>query len=165
MEDEAKVLVAEQDGIVAFRVIGRATFKISTELRTFAEKALAGDAIGIIVDLSKCTGMDSTFMGVLAMIALRGRGKVNLVLVNANEMHRNLLDGIGVSMVWNYAEEPVPDVSWETLCRAAVGVAETNSETGRTILEAHRTLMELTPENVPKFKNVVEMMTNELENS
>jgi anti-anti-sigma regulatory factor len=164
--EEAKVLVASQAGVVAIRVIGRATFKVSTKLRAFAEAAFAAGVTDIIVDLSACASMDSTFMGVLAMIGIRGRERTNLVLVNANEAHRNLLDGIGVSMVWRYADEAVPEVSWETLCRVAADTAAPlDKETGATVLDAHRTLMELTPENVPKFKNVVDMVAKELENS
>jgi anti-anti-sigma factor len=159
--EEAKVLVARHDTVVAIRVVGRASFKVSSELRAFAEKAFAEGVTSVVVDLSECISMDSTFMGVLAMIGLRGRNRANLVLVNADESHRDLLDGIGVSMVWTYADEPVPEVSWETLCKAAAGTAEAE-DVGQTILDAHRTLMELTPENIPKFKNVVDMVSKEL---
>lgn len=158
---EAQIQVAKSRSVLVIRVIGRATFKVGRELREYALAELKAMPAEIIVDLEQCEGMDSTFMGVLAMIGLNGRGKANLVLVNANEQHRRLLDGIGVSKVWTYAEEPVPDADWKTLCMAAEGAADM-AACGRTVLEAHKTLMELDAENIPKFKNVVDLLSAEL---
>ncbi len=158
---EAQILVASQGGVVQVRVVGRATFKISHALRAFAQQAFGQDTSSIIVDLSACQGMDSTFMGVLAMIGLEGRGRCQLLIVNASAAHVELLDSIGVSRLWQFVGEPVADVTWTTLCEAASGATDVG-EAAPTILEAHRALMELTPENIPKFKNVVDLLAAEM---
>ena len=168
---EAQVLVATHEGILQIRVLGRATFKVSHDLREFALKLFQEKPAdprkacsSIIIDLSACEGMDSTFMGVMAMIGLERYDTVDLLIVNANASHRQLLDSIGVSLIWTYAKETVSDVSWESLCEAAVGAVDMSAVSG-TVLAAHKALMDLTPENVPKFKDVVELLSAEIENS
>ena len=159
---EAQILVARQDDVVGVRVLGRATFKVSRELRTFGMQILEEQISGIIVDLSECQGMDSTFIGVLAMIGLQGRGKTDVVVVNASAAHRELLDGIGVSRLCKFAREPVQDVTWRNLCEAAAGAVDM-SGAASTVLAAHRTLMDLDPANIPKFKDVVELLSAEVQ--
>jgi anti-anti-sigma factor len=159
---EAQVLAARYENIVVFRVQGRVTFKVSTEFREYAVKAFEDGIRCLILDLSGCVTMDSTFMGVLAMIGIEGRRRtVQLLIVNAEESHRKLLDGIGVSRVWNFSDTPVPQVSFATLCEAAKG-AVSMGDVAELVLEAHQTLMDLDEANVPKFKNVVELLSLEL---
>jgi len=156
---EAQILVAEHDGVFGIRAVGRATFKVGRDLRSFGVKAVARGAKAIILDLADCQGMDSTFIGVLAMIGLETKGQADLVVVNASDALRQLLEGIGLSKIWRFAEEAVPAGSWNGLCRAAGG-----SSMGETVLAAHLALMELDPENVPKFRDVVDLLSAECGN-
>jgi len=161
-QTEAQVLVATQGNVVVFRAIGRVTFKVSTEFREYAVAAFAAGARCLILDLSECVTMDSTFMGVLAMIGIEGRKRqAQLLVINAEASNRKLLDGIGVSRVWTFSEQPVPDVTLSTLCEAAKGAVST-AEVADLVLTAHRTLMELDEANIPKFKNVVDLLSQEL---
>jgi anti-anti-sigma factor len=159
---EAQVLAARYENILVFRVQGRVTFKVSTEFREYAVKAFEDSIRCLILDLSGCITMDSTFMGVLAMIGIEGRRRnVQLLVVNADENHRKLLDGIGVSRVWEFSDTPVPQVNFATLCEAAKG-AVSMGDVAELVLEAHQTLMSLDEANVPKFKNVVDLLSLEL---
>ena len=158
---EAQVLAAMQEGVVQLRVVGRATFKISQHLRDFAINAIEEGVSEIIVELSGCQGMDSTFMGVLAMIGLEGRGSTDVVFVNVSDQHRRLLDSIGVSRLFRFSKKRVRATDWRSICEAADG-AYTGSDVAATVLEAHRALMELDPANVPKFKDVVSMLSDEI---
>jgi len=154
--------VARQGDIVQVQVVGRATYKVSRELQEFGLRALREGAATIIFDLSKCVAMDSTFLGVMAMIGLEARReKRAVIVVNIGKSLRDLLDTIGVSRVVSYAPQPVPEVNWRTLCTAASG-AVAMGELGDTVLRAHQTLMEMDSENVPKFKDVVEMLSVEV---
>lgn len=158
---EAQVLAATHEGVVQLRVVGRATFKISQRLRDFAIRAIEGGASEIIVEFSGCQGMDSTFMGVLAMIGLEGRGRTDIVFVNVGDLHRRLLDSIGVSRLFRFSQKRVCTTDWRSICEAAEG-AYSGSDVTATVLEAHKTLMELDPANVPKFRDVVSMLSDEL---
>lgn len=161
-DSEAQVLAAKCGGVAVFRAVGRVTFKVAPEFRDYAVKAFAEGVRSVILDLSGCVTMDSTFMGVLAMIGIEGRKRqAQLLVVNADESNRNLLDSIGVSRVWTFGETAVPTVNLATLCEAAEGAAPTGA-VGELVLEAHRTLMDLDEANIPKFKNVVELLSKEL---
>ncbi|OGV79715.1 MAG: hypothetical protein A3K19_06440 [Lentisphaerae bacterium RIFOXYB12_FULL_65_16] len=158
---EARVLVATTDEVVQVRVLGRATFKVSQELRDFGVRTVKGGAKRFILDLSECQGMDSTFLGVLAMIGLAGRNQAQFVVVNAAPSIKDLMGGVGLSKLWAYADKPVAPVTWSGLCEAAEGAVSVAGMAG-LVLEAHRSLMDLDPQNVPKFRDVVELLTAEL---
>ena len=63
----------------ALKVIGRATFECVAPLRNLAKELDTAQFKQIDIDLADCQGMDSTFMGVLAMMALRAK-KINAVI-------------------------------------------------------------------------------------
>jgi anti-anti-sigma regulatory factor len=158
---EAQVLVARQGDCVQVRVLGRATFKISQGLGEFGSRAIKEGAARMVIELSACQGLDSTFMGVLAMLGLEARGRTQLVVVNASEQHRRLLAGIGVARLFAFAQEPVPATDWRSLCEAAAGAVRSAQVAG-VVLAAHQTLMELDPANVPVFKDVVQYLKEDL---
>ncbi len=161
---EAQILAATRNNIAAVRIVGRASFKVSEQLRQFGRREIEKGVESIIFDLSECQGMDSTILGVFAMLGLEGRGKTELVVVNASDAVRNSLDVVGVSRLCRFADQTVADLKWSTLCEAAAGAVSTE-ETSETILEAHRTLMNLDEDNVPKFKDVVELLESEIGSS
>jgi hypothetical protein len=96
------------------------------------------------------------------MLGLESRGKCAIVFVNVNPTNRKLLDGLGVSRLFRFASDPVPDVTWSTLCTAAEKTAASR-ETAELVLSAHQTLMDVDAGNIPKFRNVVDMLINEVE--
>ncbi|MFO7821228.1 MAG: STAS domain-containing protein [Lentisphaeria bacterium] len=159
---EAQILVARQGKVAQVRVIGRATFKVSRELREYGLRVIRNGVNSLIFDLSQCRGMDSTFMGVLAMLGLEAKDKAKLVIVNAGPQQRNLLESIGVSRLFDFSDKNMERVTWQNLVEAAAEVSDMG-DVADTILNAHQTLMDLNPENVPKFKDVVEMLTHEVE--
>jgi anti-anti-sigma factor len=161
-EAEAQVLAAVQGDVVVFRPVGRVTFKVSKEFREYVAKVFAAGAKSLILDLADCATMDSTFMGVLAMIGIEGRKRqARLLVVNAGESNRKLLNDIGVSRVWSFSDTPVPETELATLCEAAKGAVST-ADVADLVLAAHQTLMDLDEANIPKFKNVVELLSLEL---
>ena len=159
---EAEIQVAKSGPIAQLRIVGRATFKISRPLREFCIPAIQGGLKRLILDFSGCQGLDSTFMGTLSQIGLEARNRCDMVLINTTPSHRSLLDGLGILFLFRLVDEAVPEVNWRTLCSAADQSVEIKDVAG-TVLAAHQTLMEVNPDNIPKFKNVVEMMVTEVE--
>src|ERR1035437_2270468 len=83
------VLEVARKGATAYlRVLGRATFKVGLVLKQFGTAAIEEGCTRIVLDVSACEGMDSTFMGVLAGMATRlarqARGKMLILDVPAN---------------------------------------------------------------------------------
>ena len=74
--DKVKILVAANDQMAQIRVIGRATFACSSALRNYGLEQIAAGIERMVIDLSACAAMDSTFMGHLAALGLRGRSEM-----------------------------------------------------------------------------------------
>jgi anti-sigma B factor antagonist len=113
----------------------------------------------VVLDLSECIGMDSTFMGVLA--GLSGRLKQNgqaLELINLSKKNTELLATLGVDQViahysHNHGHE-LPDQPAQSLPTASAS----KKDLAETALQAHETLVELSEENRPRFKRVIEYL-------
>ena len=157
---DARIFVSRSDGDCVVKVVGRATFAICPTLRdlvySFDSEPFDG---GVTIDLTECSGMDSTFMGILAMFALKARkaGRV-IKILNASVSNRRLLDGLGLGGLFDFLDgAPAGGEAGEL-----EDGAPPSSSSAETILEAHKTLMEADEGNVDKFKKVVEMVEKEV---
>lgn len=167
-----KVWVALQAPQAFVRVSGRATFKIGTALKQFGQAAVDGGCRLMLFDMTDCTGMDSTFMGVLAGLALRLRRQDGaLHLFNLSERTRGLVGTLGLDQVVGaYAvgqtpEElrPLAETSLRMTTLAAGG--ESKTTTARTMLEAHEQLVEVDAANRPRFKDVLTFLREDLQSA
>jgi anti-sigma B factor antagonist len=164
--ENARLLVAEQGPLILFQLHGRGTLKLCQEFSLYCDDMLVREDIkSVMLDLANCASMDSTFMGIMVKIGIRAKGRLALLVVNANESHHDLLDGVGVSRVWKYVNSPVPELSWATLAAATAGAVKDMAGKSQIILEAHQALMAIDPANIPKFQNVVDMIANETGNN
>ena len=157
----AEIFVSKQGDAYKVKVAGRATFAVGPTLRNLVQR-IDSDSVenGVSIDLSECTGMDSTFMGILAMLALKIRKDKNLVnIVNANNANKKLLDGLGLNKLFTYVETSDKEKQdWEKEEDKEVSF----EENANTVLQAHKTLIETDTSNVEKFKNVVDQVEKEI---
>ncbi|MBP3394718.1 MAG: STAS domain-containing protein [Lentisphaeria bacterium] len=156
----AEVLIASNDGVYSIKVNGRATFECAPPLRSLAKDLENVMFKRVDVDLSACTGMDSTFMGILAMLGLRSK-KIDAVMTifNAGELNKSLLFGLGLKKLFNFSEG---EVSFGAQTGAADGAAD-KIVNAQTVLDAHKTLMDVDEENVKKFEKVVDYVQKDLD--
>jgi anti-sigma B factor antagonist len=145
----------ESSPAVWIRVEGKGTFENSAGLRAFSEQMMEGGRRQFVVDLKNCPAMDSTFMGTLAGIAvrLRDRGDGSLWVLNRNERNSELLEGLGLHMLFADCAPPEPvavdgAVQLEAMADRAV--------TREVMIEAHETCVQVNPDNAAKFKDVLE---------
>ena len=186
----SKILVARSADRGFVRVVGRGSFQNSTCVKAFYQQLLKEGVHGFVVDLGSCTYLDSTFLGILLGLGLKLREAGNglLHILNASPRNLELLRNLGLDRLINIEGTTVPagDVlpggvrggvsSLANGSGAGVtmnGVKEdqfeevpcpipTKSEAAPTILEAHEALMAFDPRNVPKFKDVVEFLREDL---
>lgn len=162
MTNHAEIFVSKEDNAYKVKVVGRATFAVGPTLRNLVQR-IESDAENknISVDLAKCTGMDSTFMGILAMLALKIKEeKRSIQIANADEANQKLLNGLGLNKIFDYVEtkeDEQPD--WKKEENKSVSM-EKNAE---TILQAHKSLIETDTSNVEKFQKVVDQVEKEIE--
>ena len=120
----------------------------------------------LVVDLADCATMDSTFMGTMARLALRLResGQGHLHIVHCGSHNQQLLSGLGLNRIFDIdanGDTPPDCVPLEQALveRSPEEQKKTHTE---TMLEAHQALCEVAPENISRFKNVLDFLKQEL---
>ncbi len=162
------LLVAVADHAAVIKVNGRANFTSSVTFKRLVCELRQRGFDNFVLDLSDCVTMDSTFLGVLAGIALRyvdgkpnDSERLHLDLLNPNERIADLLDNLGVVHLFTVSHQANP-------CTAIFEPVNNNhpapsrEEMSKTCLEAHELLMRLNPENIPKFKDVTLFLAEDL---
>ena len=161
------LLVSVTDQLAIIKIVGRATVASSVSFKRLVNELRDRGFQHFILDLSECATMDSTFLGVLAATALKATGGTEpsrdsgLELLNPNDRVAELLDNLGVAHLFRTSYCPVPNGSKFTVADGASSGA-TREEISRTCLEAHQLLMQINPDNVPKFKDVTQFLAEDL---
>jgi anti-sigma B factor antagonist len=159
---KSDLLITRGANLYNIKVTGRANFEYGLPLRNFA-KSLENDFERIIIDLKACSNMDSTFMGVLAMIGLKAQ-KIGAIveIVNAEENNRQLLAGLGVDKLFLFTKQTVP-VTGQSSELTLNDSDNSRISTAETVVDAHETLMSVDENNIPKFEKVVEFAQQDLD--
>lgn len=162
--------VAVVEPTAFIKIPGRANFTSSVDFKTLVSELRARGVTHFVLDLGDCVTMDSTFLGVLAGLALRcadgaANGapgdKFEMDLVNPNARVADLLDNLGVIHLFKVLQQPVPCTAiFEPVTNDRP--APTKEEISRTCLHAHEVLMRVNPDNIPKFKEVTQFMAEDL---
>jgi anti-sigma B factor antagonist len=155
-------------GLVVVKILGRGSFTNSVELKRLGDYLFerhAGHKPHFIIDLDACTTMDSTFMGVLASVALREKREVadQLIVVNANPQNFRLLHTLGLAhfMDVRTSNEAAPNTD---NARFREAEAEEVPRVDRIIhmIEAHQNLCEIDSENEVRFEGVLKYLNESL---
>jgi hypothetical protein len=121
-----------------------------------------------IADLEDCEIMDSTFMGTLAGIALRLRevGSGGLSVIRPNTRNQQLLENLGLDHLFSFTlPEGIsadPPSSAATTDKPIDNSGIAPAEQQRTVLTAHEALVEASPENEKKFRDVLDLLKQEV---
>ena len=166
-EAAPSLLVATANQIAFVKVVGRANVASSVHFKSLIGHLQEVGFKNYVIDLSECSTMDSTFLGVLIGLVLppaRSRPDPSVIclqLLNPNQRVTDLLDNLGVAHLFAM----IRGVNPEAAALAPVPPTEapaTREEISKTCLEAHQLLMAVNPENVPKFKDVAKFLAEDL---
>lgn len=157
------VLVGERFACV--KVAGRANFAAALDFKTVLQELEKKGFSYLVIELSECPLMDSTFLGVLAASGIRlnpdGDDCISqaIELRNANDRLLELLENLGVLHLFKTCNGDLPRCEQvESSCCQPTREALTQAS-----LEAHQTLMQINPDNVAKFKDVTKFLAEDLE--
>lgn len=165
-----ELLVAVKDANALVCVHGRGTFKMGPALRQFGVGMFEQGCRRLVLDMADCVGMDSTFMGVLAGLALRlaGQPGAGVIMMNLGPKTLVLLQTLGLDRLIRTCEAGAATEALfgeleglEGLCKLDTAGAE-KRENVETMLEAHQDLVTASPANLPKFKNVLDFLSQDL---
>ncbi len=160
MNEDAQLSAVEQDGLAIVRISGRATAKISDALAKYAATLDKKEAKALVLDLRHCETMDSTFMGTIAGIGLNFRGRIPLLVVHASNHVRRLLKGIGVDRMLEFVDAEA--LAEPTAPERQITAETSRQDMARTVLKAHKTLVQIDAGNEEKFRDVIEILEQEM---
>jgi anti-anti-sigma factor len=153
--DNGNVLHACHNDVHVLRFIGDIRYTLSPSIDHFLEEIFTGPKpAGFVIDLTEADSIDSTNLGLLARLALRmQRLDAQRVTIVSN---RADINSVLTSMALDEVFDIINDTGLETDTAQEVPQKNTDRETlSRTLIDAHRALMDLNEHNREMFRDVV----------
>lgn len=169
---DSEILCALVSGgeIALVRIVGRGSHMNVAGFKAFSEKIQGMSGVHkFVLDLDPCETMDSTFLGVLASVALRQKssGCGSLIVLNANTHVQRILKTMGLIHVLDLRQTngvACKDfVDSEGALRPAESPEMSRLDQICVRLQAHRDLADLDPENRVRFESVISFLEHSLE--
>jgi anti-sigma B factor antagonist len=163
----AKLLVLVGEKFACVKISGRANFTSSIDFKTLLSELQAKGYTYFVLDLTDCVLMDSTFLGVLAGFGLKagttadGTGESSIELYRPNARITDLLENLGVLHLFKLSSDEL-NLPGEAATHTPTPCNPSREEVTRACLEAHKTLMEINPGNVARFKDVTQFLAEDL---
>ena len=152
----AIIQVAVADEVACVKIAGPANFAIGVDFKTVVASSCEQGGRVLLLDLTDCVNMDSTFLGILMSMTNR---LDRIELLNPSDRITDLLDSLGVMELLKVGQGDNP-------FEARLDTAESTKADKRALteasLEAHQLLMKINPANVPKFKDVAKFLKEDL---
>ncbi len=154
------IKIVSKNSIYLVKIKGRATFEYAPTLKNFAGTILSENISAIRIDLSECTWMDSTFMGTLAILGLKSREKsIPVTIHKASEKNMGLIKELGINILFLFSD----NLESLDVDSPATGAISHEEDMGRTMLDAHQTLIDINSQNAEKFDNVIDFIKKDIE--
>lgn len=143
---------------------GKGNFACSPFIKNAAEQKLKEGCGQVVIDLQSTRGMDSTFMGTLAGLAVRMQksGK-RLQLAGVDERNRDSLEDLGLDVLMDIEPVNAPWRGQQSDIRENLEPMPLGSQGNVTehVFKTHQQLSDLNPENEKKFRTVLEILSKE----
>ena len=167
MSAENSILIHRESEFSWIRCEGKGSFLNSPALKKWADGEIDDGAGCVVVDLAACTGMDSTFMGTLAGLAMRLMKQASgaLEIAEPGERNRKSLEDLGLDALMTI--EPENALWGEQLDRVRSQLkpydgASNKPANAPAVLEAHQKLCEADDRNTEKFGTVLDFLEAEV---
>jgi anti-anti-sigma factor len=150
-------LVDTSSDPIAVRIEGRASFQNSAALNDFFNELIASGKTRFVIDFQGCTSMDSTFLGVLAGVALQIRKQTppgSLVLCRMGERNLELVRNLGLHRLLT-VDDACSGVTLNAPSALTAGPEKGEVESARLVLAAHENLITADEANRAKFQDVL----------
>ena len=156
--NENKYLYGEIENTVFIKAIGNSTMQNSKTVSDILDKLLCNDKKELILDMSECRYVDSTFLGLIAKYAMEIKMKwgTSLNILNPTESVSTGLKQTGIEKFINKIENR--DLDNLNIEEIQTKDFDNKMEKSKYILAMHKTLMNLNEQNKETFKNVVDLM-------
>ena len=161
---QSSIQVGVNGDAVWVKVEGKGSFLNSGNLKEFTREMVNRGYREFVVDLENCAMMDSTFMGTMAGVALRLKelGHGHLHVVHCGERSSSLLTCLGLDQIFDIHANGSAAPQCEILKRDGANGAEQKKQVNADMLDAHEALCEAVPQNLSRFKDVLEYLKQDL---
>ena len=160
--NEGTILYAKNENRYFIKLTGNLRFTNGHDFSSLLNALFKdSDLKDIMIDMSEADYLDSTILGLLAKTAnfMIKTFRRKATVLSINEDINFLLDSIGLTDVFIVVD--TCDYTPETL-KEMPNINSSEQEDAKTILDAHRQLLELNEKNKTVFKNVVELLEKEV---
>lgn len=161
MNKEEKVFwVLQKEDSVILKIKGRASFSNASCVRVFFRKRYQSGMRCFIVDFQECTSMDSTFLGVLAALALKllqEDPSKKMVLSRLSTRNCELISNLGlhrIASIQDYVDKADDHGDYSEIKPEALS----KKIHQKLVREAHESLVEADSENAEKFQDLFRLL-------
>ncbi|HET9957347.1 MAG TPA: STAS domain-containing protein [Polyangiaceae bacterium] len=147
---------AEHDGVHVLRYFGRVDYMAACGIQKFLDSLVEqGELSGLVFDLTDAEALDSTNLGLLARMRerVRARRLAESLIVSRNEDINDVLYSMGFDRIFQIVTD-APAASKDG-SDPIDGAATSQEELRKTMLDAHRALLELSDRGRAEFQDVV----------
>lgn len=162
---DSTVLVGTVGKKVFIKVEGKGTHLNSPTLREFISEMIEQGYRDFELDLLNCTYMDSTFLGMLVgvTIRLKNMSSSRFGVSNISQRNLELLETLGVAQFFAIASHKGQEGAGASPGLQALPQGQTSKqEHAETMLEAHETLVRADESNVPRFKDCIQFLKEDV---
>lgn len=164
MTDPATLSLGRTDSGYLVRISGRGTLKESVALHAYLVKLIEQGCGHLVIELSECSYLDSTFLGCLVDLHkhCKRSGLVQFSIAAPSRECEALFRKTRLSTILEVTDRPPVVVGeWVTLADAHQDPRQENA--GRHIMECHRRLADLGGPNQAVFSAIADQLARELE--
>jgi anti-anti-sigma factor len=155
---EGRILAASHNGAYVIRLEGDVRLTLCTTIDDYFQRMFDDPAFASVwVDLCSAEGLDSTTLGLLAKLALTVKQRFGFqpAIYSCDPGINRLIKSMGFQRLFDLREEVCGDPDEATAIPVVQGSEAAVKE---KVIEAHRVLMELSPENRSRFKDLLAVL-------
>lgn len=168
-QDEPHFLVNPYEDPVVVKINGKASFLNSSPVKDLFDRLVEQGKSRFVIDFQQCSGMDSTFLGILAGLGIKlmkAEPKGTVVLTRLGSRNRELVKNLGLHrlLILDDGEALSPGSGNGDKLEAIDDSQHLSEvENARLVLQAHENLVELDASNKTKFQDVISFLKNQMD--
>lgn len=172
MANSGSIKIGQTNEYLWVRIIGKGNVFLAPTIKNFFDRVLSKDEShlslqSVILDMEECTGMDSTFMGMIAGTAskLKKTHKNSLSLHSVSPKNLDSLEELGIHFLVKINSQ---DLNLKALAQEIrptlqdISPDQILAPDKNLILETHKTLGSLNTKNAKEFKAVINTFEKEI---
>jgi anti-anti-sigma regulatory factor len=165
-QEDPQFLVNPYDDPVIVKISGKASFLNSSPVKDLFDQLVEQGKARFVIDFQDCTGMDSTFLGILAGLGIKmmkADPPGSIVLTRLGVRNLELIQNLGLHRLLTVDRGDEVETGSNGMETIEKSPRLTEVENARMVLEAHENLVEIDESNKSKFQDVISFLKSQVE--